>query len=191
MPDSYVVTSGPSVEPLSLSDLKDSIRVNGSDFDTELTQLLTAGRRQLEHDTKRKLITQTVENYRDEFPVGDTIELRVSPVSSVVSITYIDTSGDSQTLSTDNYHSDTTTTPPRIKLKTGKIWPSTEANTPNAVTITLVAGYGESASDVPAEARVALTQWITAEWGGTDCSDSVESYKRLVSALRWSEYHAT
>lgn len=189
MSSTYTVTSEPAAEPLTVAEIKESLRITGTDFDAELGRLLTAGRRQVEHDTHRKLITQTVANYRDEFPAGDTIDIRVAPVSSVTSIQYVDTDGATQTLAASNYHVDTTTTPPRIILKTDKTWPSTELNTPNAVTVTFSAGYGDAGSDVPAEARVAVTEWIMCQWDGDHGSHQTH-YDRLIAKLRWTEYHA-
>ena len=185
----YVVTTEPAVEPLALSELKDVLRITTSDFDTELTRLLTASRRQVEHDSLRRLVTQTVKLYLDRFPVEKEIEIRQAPVQSVTSVTYVDTAGDTQTLSASNYHVDTIREPARVALKTNTNWPKTESNTPNAVVVEFVGGYGDAGADVPAEARLAVQQWAMNEW--SDCADTStgDAYRRLIAALRWTEYH--
>ena len=184
----YVVTTEPTTEPLTLEALKDVLRVTTSDYDQELTQLLTAARRQVEHDTARRLVTQTVKLFLDTFPTGDVLEIRTAPVASVTSVTYIDTAGSTQTLSSANYNVDTNSTPPRIVLKSGQYWPATEDRTPNAVTVEMQCGYG-AASAVPAEAKVAIQEWAKSSWNGCDDPCEEATYKRLISKLRWTEFH--
>jgi len=182
----YKITSGPAIEPLTLNGLKDRLRLTTCDFDTELNDLLIAGRKQVEHDTHRKLITQTLEMYLDEFPTGDTIEIRQAPVSSVTSVTYIDEDLASQTLSAAAYTTDLDGTPPRIILLENQTWEDTEIGYPKAVTVTVAAGYGTTAASVPIEAKLAIVEWVRMHWG--DCDGDGAKYKNLVNTLAWSGY---
>ena len=184
----FVVTTEPAEEPLTLAAFKDALRVTSSDLDQELTQLLTAARRQVEHDSSRRLVTQTVKLYLDTFPLGDVLQIRTAPVASVTSVTYIDTAGATQTFAASNYNADTSSTPSRIILKSGKYWPATEDRTPNAVTVEFQAGYGNAAS-VPAEAKLAILEFGKASWSGCDPDTSMAGYNGLIAKLRWTEYH--
>ena len=86
--DTYTVTSEPAIEPVTRKELKTRLRITVCEFDDELDDMITAARKQVEYDTHRKLIQQTVALYKDGFPPGDTIEIRQAPVSSVTSVQY-------------------------------------------------------------------------------------------------------
>ena len=184
----FTTTGEPAIEPISLEQLKDRIRIGSTcDFDAELSAVLTTARKQVEADTYRRLINQTVAGYLDGFLNVREIELRLAPVQSITSITYIDQDSASQTLATTVYGTDLTSTPARIILKTSQNWLDTEPNTPNAVTVTFVAGYGTTAASVPAQAKLAIVEYAKILWGGCDGSEA--NYKRLISGLQWTAYH--
>ncbi len=177
----YSVTSAPSTEPLTLTQLKERLRVTTTQFDDELEELLTTARRQVEQDTTRKLITQTVALYLDDFPAVETLEIRLSPISAVV-ITYTDTAGETQTVAATDYNLDTDSTPPRVRVVDGVFWPAVD-DVPNAVTVTITAGYG-AAADVPAEAKLAIVEWCKLHWG--QCDGDRTKYRNLIESLSWS-----
>lgn len=104
----------------------------------------------------RALVTQTWVVKLPAFPCGEIVSLPLPPLQSVSSITYLDSSGSSQTLSASKYDVVTGGQIGRgyVRLAYGQAWPSTYEH-PEAVTVTFVAGYGSSASDVPANIRSA------------------------------------
>jgi len=184
----FKTTSEPAIEPITLEELKDRMRIGSTcEFDSEIRLILTQARKQVEADTYRRLITQTVVGYMDSFRWVREIELRLAPVSSITSIVYTDTAGSSQTFASSRYSSDLNSTPPRIVLKTNEQWEYTEDNTPNAVAITFVAGYGATAVSVPAAARLAIVEYAKLLWGG--CEGNEASYKRLIGSLQWTAFH--
>lgn len=184
----YKTTSEPAAEPVTLDSLKAALRILSCDFDEELSRLLTTARRQVENDTKRRLITQTVRLYLDCFPCGREIELRQPPVQSVTSIQYLDAEGATQTFSAASYTTDLTTTPARIWRDDDAYWPTTDT-VPNAVWVTFVAGYG-AASAVPAEAKLAVIQYAKAIWNqcGGEHTGPGSVYANLISRLSWTGY---
>jgi uncharacterized phiE125 gp8 family phage protein len=182
----YNVTVEPSSEPITLNEMKDRLRVTTCDFDNEINDLIVAGRQQVEHDTHRKLVTQTVEILLDDFPSGDTFEIRQLPVASVTSIAYTDGAGDAQTFASSNYSTDLVSKPPRIMLVSGANWPAVD-EIPNAVTITVVCGT--AVGSVPKAARLAIIEWCRLNWGdciGSDCDE--KKYDNLINSLAWSGY---
>lgn len=181
----YNVTSEPAAEPVLLDEIKKRLRITAYDFDVELTDLLTAARRQVEYDTHRKLITQTVAILFDDFPTVEEMELRLAPISAVTSVAYTDTAGDPQTFASSNYSEDLTSTPPRLKVVDGVFWPAVD-DVPNAVTVTVTAGYGASGADVPPEAKLAIVEWCRMHWG--NCDGDGTKYRNLVSKLAWSSH---
>lgn len=175
----------PSVEPITLNELKDRLRIASCDFDSEILDLLKAARRQVEHDAHIRLITQTVELSLDVFPLGDTIELRQLPVQSVTSVKYInDFDQTESTFSAALYNVDLLTKPARITLLEDEDWEDTEPQWPAAVKVRFVAGYGDTSASVPVEAKLAIVEWCRMHWG--DCSGDRSKYNNLINSLAWS-----
>ena len=178
----------PAIEPITLEELKNRMRIGSTcEFDAELALILTQARKQVEQDTYRRLITQTVIGYMDQFEWLQEIEIRLAPISSITSVTYVDENSVTQTYAASRYTADIISTPPRIVLATNEQPEWTEQNTPNAVAITFVAGYGSTAATVPAAAKLAIVEYAKILRGGCDGSEA--NYKRLISSLQWTGYH--
>jgi uncharacterized phiE125 gp8 family phage protein len=149
-PDTYglKISTGPSAAVVATSTAKTWMRISHSDEDSLIASLITRATNYVENETRRQLINATYTFSFDMFPHGDVIYSPVSPLGSVTSITYLDADGASQTLASSVYGVDIIRDPGRIYLKSGQEWPST-LDQDQAVTITAVAGYGASSSDVP------------------------------------------
>ncbi len=147
----------PAVEPLSVEEAKEHLRVV-SDADAVLINgLIIAARMEAEHKTGRALIAQTWEWSFEQFPQCSASQmppLRVpkAPLVSVTSIKYTDESGVEQTLAPTEYLVIAFTTPPRIYPPYGKTWPANRAQF-DAVKVRFVAGYGTSPLMVPEPIR--------------------------------------
>lgn len=167
------VSSAPSIEPISLVDAKAHMNItDDTDDDTYITTLITAARKYGESRQCRTYINTTLVWKLEGFPrqIHSTAErIRVlyvprAPLSSVSSITYIDNDGNSQTWASSKYTVDTDTEPGRIEPAFGEAWPSTR-NIFNAVTVTYIAGYGSSKSDVPETTRQAILLMVEHLYG--------------------------
>ena len=163
------LVDGPSQEPISLDDAKDHCNVDVGDDDALITGLIVAARETVEAHTRRKLVTQTWDLTLDTFADCDyyrdgAIWLPFPPVSSITSITYLDTSGDSQTWDSSLYLTDLPTGPTarraRITPAYGIYWPSTYS-VMNAATIRFVCGYGTEPEDVPASLLHAIKMLVS------------------------------
>ena len=150
MPWRLKETVAPAEEPVTTAEAKLHLRVDHGDEDAYIDTLVATARQQIEAITRRALVNTTFELKLDAFPT----EIRPprSPLSSVSSITYVDTDGATQTLSASVYSVDTDTEPGRISLAFEQSWPDIREQN-NAVVITFVAGYGSAATDVPAALR--------------------------------------
>ena len=146
----FVVSTTPATEPVTLEEAKVQCRIENTFEDDEITGIIIAARIQAQLNLNRAIITQTIDSYYDCFQ--NFFEL--PPLQSVSSITYLDSNGDSQTLATSQYVVDSKSIPARVTPAYGVSWPSTYDQT-NAVTIQFIAGYG-AASDVPES----IKQWI-------------------------------
>lgn len=186
----YKTTSEPATEPVTLGELKDTLRVLVNEFDEELLRILKTARKAVENDTRRRFITQTVALYLDYWLPSDTIELRIAPVSAVTSIQYVDEDGSTQTFASSKYQTDFDHTPPRIMLVESEQWATDIADqVVKAVTVTMTAGYGDP-DDVPHEAKLAIIEYARWLWGNCEGDIGTGSkYDRLRSLLSWTEYH--
>lgn len=152
----------PAVEPISTAEAKAQSHVSTADDDTYIDTLIKASRQQCEIEQARSYITQTWELRLDRFPAE--IELPRPPVQSVTSVAYIDTDGDSQTLTAvTDYQVSLNGVLPRIMPAVDKEWPTVRESTYDAVTVTYVAGYGDAGSDVPDLVKLAV-KMLVAHW---------------------------
>ena len=149
------LVTGPASEPVTKSDMKDHLPLDGTDHDDLLDTYITTARLKAEAHQKRQLIDATWKLFMSAFPV----EIRVPfpPLSSVTHVKYYDTGGTQQTLTvTTDYQIDTDSEPGRIKPAHNKSWPSIRAGIYGAVEVQFVAGYGSAGSDVPATTKQAI-----------------------------------
>ncbi len=151
-----IIITPPAVEPVTVSEVKDSARIDGAALDAQIAILIAAFRAQAEHTLGRRLITQTVELALDAFPADSDIDLLLPDVQSIVSVTYYDESEALQTIAADQYSLDAISVPCWLLAVDG--WPAT-ADAANVVRVRYVAGYGDAPADVPDNIR----SWIIAQ----------------------------
>lgn len=157
---SLTLITPPVQSPLSLQEAKGHLRVDGTDEDVLISSQIEAVRLHVEGRggwLGRALITQTWEWRLDRFPVGPQPMLKVPlpPLQSVSQIQYIDTAGVLQTWSSALYTVDVNSEPARIAPVFGEVFPQTQSVI-DAVTVTMVAGYGDAPANVPEPIRSAL-----------------------------------
>ena len=146
------LVTGPTTEPLTLTEAKAHLRVTTTDDDTYIAALIVAAREAAEQRTGRALFTQTWLRTLDSFP--DAIVLRRSPIQSVSFVKYVDTAGTLQTLAPAAYAVDTENEPGWVVPAYGYSWPVTYS-TINAVTVQYLAGWS-SAGAIPQT----IKQWM-------------------------------
>lgn len=153
-----ICVTGPVVEPVSVEEAKDHMRVDLADDDALIAGLITAAREHLEGQARPQLamITQTWQYVADGWPAGDTLVLRPWPLQSVTSVKYTDEDGTEATFSSSNYVVDTYGSPARVRLKTGVSWPTVTLQALNGLVVEFVAGYGNTSASVPQRLRQAI-----------------------------------
>lgn len=150
----YQQLVAPAIEPMTVADARQHLRVEVSEDDALIAMLIAAARQYAEQLTNTSFITQQWNLVLDAF-AGNTIVLEHGPVQSVESITYLDMSGNLQTMPNTDYVGDLSGLLGRVTPKFGRIWPVTLPQI-GAVTVGFTAGYGASADKVPA----GLVQWM-------------------------------
>jgi len=153
--------------------------------DPLLKSLLTAARQHIETAIlHRALLTQTWQLFLDAFPnaqwflepQGQPVDSRIGPrwrgldltrlelpmptLQTVTSVKYIDVNGAQQTMPSGDYAVDTKQDPGVIQLLAGKSWPTAKVQTPNAVTVEYVAGYGVTAASVPEAVKTGIKMLV-------------------------------
>jgi len=159
-----VIATAATVEPVSLAELRAHLREPDHAEDEYLASLLSAAVAWCEAYTWSKFCNQTISEYYDGFT--SPLPLWYSPVPgtyvdgdgetqvSITSVTYTDTAGDTQTLSTDYYEHGLVDGKGVCRLKYNQSWPSTRSHA-DVVTATYVTGYGVAA-DVPVPIQHAI-----------------------------------
>lgn len=169
------VQTEPSVEPVTLTELKTFLRIDHDAEDALLTSIARAARRRVEAFTRRALITRTLAYQLDTFPrtldawwdgtrdgaIGEHAQRWLSlphpPLISVDAITFFDLDDQPQTMSDDLYTVDTSSEPGRVVLAFGATWPVNARGTAG-VQITYDAGYGTTPTSIPEDLRVAIME---------------------------------
>jgi uncharacterized phiE125 gp8 family phage protein len=155
------LVTGPTVEPVSVSEMKDDRRITDDPEDALCDLYLSAARRAIELRTGLALVTQTWEAAYDCWPTATDLNpwggfvVPRPPLQSVTSIKYIDGDGVEQTLAATEYTVNTRAFPGEIVLAYGKSWPTIRA-VPNAIVIRFVAGFGATPESVPETLRDAI-----------------------------------
>lgn len=151
-----IEVSAPSVEPVSVAEVKLHSRIGIDTDDSMIAIYIAAARQQAEQLTGRSLAPRTLVKYYDDFP--DSIELPKGPITSVDWLKYINVSGTLTTLSGAAYSLDATQLSSWIVPAYGYTWPAT-LTTPNAVSVQYQVGY--TSSNIPAS----IKSWILLKVG--------------------------
>ncbi len=151
----YPSTIGaPGTEPVTDAQAKEQCGVGSSEtaFNAKITRLITAARSHVEGYTGMRFGSRAAVMKCDGF--GDFDRLAEAPVTALASISYVDTAGATQTLSTDVYELRADGFETAIVLKYGQTWPSIQ--TGSRITVTATVGY---ATTEPAVVH-AMLLWI-------------------------------
>lgn len=177
MPRSHLLVVEPTVEPLTIQEAKDHLRFpSSSDEDGLVDGWIRSARQRAEIETGRQLITATWDVRFTRFPEYE-IELPYPPLQSVTSVTYRGADGSLHVLASTEYQIDAPGGPTapagRIRPAYGVSWPTTQPGAFDAVTIRLVAGYGNLPEAIPGPIRTAMLIMIG------DLSEGRQSPQRL------------
>lgn len=166
----------PAEEPVGLAEMKAWLKQDVSDDDGLIGGLITAARQLLEQREAKAFITSTWRMTLECLPWE--IELPVSPVQSIASITYVDLAGNVVTLPATDYVLVADGLTAEIEPAYQKVWPVPRYQ-PQSVTVTFVAGYGNAAA-VPEPIKLAIK--VAVAWWYERRGDEVESHPKALPA---------
>lgn len=162
----YTLVSGPTATDIvTLTEVKNHLRVTGTDEDTYLTSLIERAVNYWRTRNGWEFTTATWKLEQDDFPSGtaDAIRLKRGPVQSVTTVKYFDSDNVQQTLVAGaDYTVDATETPAWI-IPGDDGWPDVYDRT-NAVEIIFVAGYGDAGSPNPVPEGVQHGILMSIDW---------------------------
>lgn len=115
--------------------------------DSQISEYITAAREYTEEFTFRAIGSRKVKMILDDFPSEDYIKIPFSPLIGITSITYLDSSGTSATMTaseSNGYIVDTNSDPGKVFMSYGCTWPSFTPYPYGAVEIIFTCGYTSS-----------------------------------------------
>ena len=156
----WKVTTGPTVEPITSTELKTFARIDGSTEDTLLDSFIVAVRQACEKYLGRSLLEQTIKLSLDFWP-STVVELPMPPLLSVTQVRTLDEDDAVTAYASSNYYVRTLTDPGQIVLRQGSTPPINTARWSGGIEIEYKAGYGTAATSVPAAIKEAIKLWAT------------------------------
>lgn len=141
----YATLTPPQAEPLTLAQVKEHLRLDGSDEDALLLSLIKTARDHLERQTGLCLTQQSFRLYLDAWPDGDVIQIAKGPVQAIEKILVFDDAGDPIDISGIDRMLDGEARPARLWLRQ----PPLPGQPLNGIEIDFTAGFGQSGVDVP------------------------------------------
>jgi uncharacterized phiE125 gp8 family phage protein len=148
----------PGFAAVTTASAKEYARIDAEtvSLDAEVARLVTEGTEWAQSITLHQLKSGKRYLYLNGFFGAKAILLPHIPVSSVTSIAYVDTAGNTQTWSAIKYTVDRTTRGARIVPAYGEAWPDVRRQ-PKAVTILYTSGYASAADYPPGMVAAILT----------------------------------
>jgi len=154
----YLVTA-PTVEPVTLAEMKTFARIDGTTEDDLITGFISGIRRQMETYLRRALIEQSWGVQMNFWP-SEVIKLPMPPLISITSVETIDEDDTATTYASSNYYAHTNAEPGELILKQSVTAPFNTDRWYGGYKITYKAGYGTAPSDVPQMIRDGIKLWV-------------------------------
>ena len=161
-----VLVTAPATPVITAAEVKAHGAIDTSDDDTMIGVLVNAAIARVDGYTGilgRCLVNQTWRVAIEDWPPYALIRLPFPDVSSITSVTYFDADNVERTVDAANYQRVEDDRGHMVRLVDDFAEPEVYDDRLDAVQVTFVAGYGASASDVPAAIRVALWM-LAAHW---------------------------
>ena len=173
-------TVAPTIEPITLSELKTHLRIVSDAEDLYLSSLIQEAVEEIEDATGLAILTQSWKLTLDRWPVNSEkwwdgereghineiyaggknadVQLPRYPLITVDSVTVYDDAGTSAAVViADTFDVDTSFIRGRLSLKSGSVWPvALRANA--AIEIVYTAGHGATTVEVPSPIKRAVRQ---------------------------------
>lgn len=174
------LTQAATEDPVTVEQARAQCRVTDDREDSQFQLWIKAATRFGEKITGRQFCTATWTLTLDSFPAY--IELPLSRVQSVGSITYDDIDDAAQTLSSADYDLDATSEPAIISPTLDAVWP-VSSGLPGSVRVVFT--VGTSAADVPATIKQAILLMVGQFYSGREDPGKISQAAQALFDLEW------
>ena len=162
------IINAPPVEPVTLDEIKDHLKILHDYENSTLESLIKAARESIEKESNRSFVQQTILLTFNSWPAFP-VEIRKPPLVSVTKIEYKTKEGDLLVWDPINYIVDDFSFIAKIYLASEGTFPSDELYPVNAIQITYAAGYAPVGNDytsgIPEIYKHAI-KLLVGEWYG-------------------------
>lgn len=186
----WTLVTGPTTEPITVEDAKQQARITDDASDLLIASYIVSAREAAEDYMGRGILTQTwklvLDRWANVIPLPMASPLQ-NGAQTAPTITYYDSDGTQQTLSTSVYAVDTVSRPGTISLAPDQDWPDLQCSRLNGnVEITYIVGW-TSADLVPERIKQGIRQYVTYLDADRDGME-VRALDALLAAQRcWSD----
>ena len=160
---------GPAGEPVTLSEMKTWLRLDGDEEDDLVMALVTAARLTIEASMRRFMMAQTWRLTLDAWPPGGMLRLPLAPVRSLVAARVRTGEGVTVSVPAASLRLRAGDDPPTLRIAGPVPLPGPADG---GIEIDLSVGYGLTAAEVPAPLRQAVrvlaTRWFENRGDGID-----------------------
>ena len=174
--------AAPTLDPVTIQEMREYLRVDGAEFDITLSNLIKAARDAAQEFQNRAFYTQTWELSFDHFPVMP-IKIPRPPLQSILSVKYYDKDGAEHSMDLNDFVIDKRSEPGRLAFKSGKSWPNVELQPIDSVVIRFTAGY-DDISKIPSTVKLAYQVFITHRIDNPGSNDIPEAFYSLLRPER-------
>ncbi len=180
-----VLIEGPAVEPVSLAEAKNYLRVEHEEDDELIGELIESARVQVEQAARRVLVTQQWRIVLDRWPASGWIVSPVNPLVSLDAARVFPFEGAAVSLVAAEFTINTASAPAIIAFERGNV--IAPGRTSGGIELDVTAGYGDSAEDVPAPLRQAIRLLVARNYEHRDRIEKdalPEAVHALIAAYR-------
>jgi uncharacterized phiE125 gp8 family phage protein len=174
----------PTVEPLTLVEIRAHLRLDTEEENALLSALAIVAREHLKRETGLVLAARDFRLCLDDWPADGIVTIARGPVRAVTAVTVYDGDGEPQAVDLAGHLLDGEARPARLWLR--------EMPEPgrmiNGIEVEFVAGFGESGHDVPETLKRAMLLHVAAMFAcrgvvGPDAQPAVvpPGYERLIA----------
>lgn len=157
----WKVKTEPTIEPVSVAEVKEFARIDGTEEDGFIDTLISTVRWNAESYLGRSFIQQTIRMVMDFWP-DTVVKLPRPPLISVDKVATINEDDEETEYSSDYYYVITEAVPGKIVIKNGATPPINTNRYHAGYLIEYKAGYGTYAGKIPKPILLGLKLWVAA-----------------------------